>query len=476
MTNEKPFIHPIKTPYGSYIFDVNTNSVIKVKEEVFKAIKDGRTDVFDENDVKNEIEVTIRNLKEEGLLSSKRPKKIVHPEDRFLEYSLGHKVKKITLQVTQKCNFRCAYCVYSETANGKQRTHSLKSMSFETAKKGIDFLLDHSRDLEEVNIGFYGGEPLLEFELIKKSVEYAEDLFEGKDLSFTITTNGSLLTDKIIDFLIEHDIHTMISLDGPKEIQDKNRIFAANGCGTFDVVERNLLKIREKYPEYFKKLSFSMVLDPSNDFDCINSLFTDYDLFKENNIMSTVIDDAYSNRKIHLEEDFISKRGYEVFKAYLHYFGELDKDAVSPIAMKEVDEVKQLKDKLSKGTVMSEVMSHGGPCIPGAQRLFINAEGNFYPCERVSELSEVMGIGNIEDGFDIEKSRNLLNVAKLTGDSCKNCWAISHCVMCAKQADNSKELSVELKKNSCSSVRNYVESLLRNYLMVSEVQEVFLKD
>jgi uncharacterized protein len=475
MINEKPFIHPIQTPYGSYIFDVNTNSIIKVKDEVFKAIIDGRAKAVEEHDSKDEISTAIRNLKEEGFLSNKRPKEIRHPEDRFLEYTLAHMVKKMTLQVTQKCNFRCSYCVYSEKDNDKQRSHSLKSMSFETAKKSIDFLLDHSRDLDEVNIGFYGGEPLLEFDLIKKCVEYAEDLFEGKELSFTITTNGSLLTDRIIDFLIEHDFHTMISLDGPKEIQDKNRRFAANDCGTFDVIEKNLLKIRERYPDYFKKLAFSVVIDPNNDFDCMNNLFTNYDLFKKNIIMSTVIDDAYSNKKVYLEEDFINKRDYEIFKAYLNYFNIVDDDKVSPIAIQEVNQVKLFKDKLSNGAVITEVMSHGGPCVPGAQRLFINAEGNFYPCERVSELSEVMCVGNVQSGFDIAKARNLLNVAKLTGDSCKNCWAITHCLMCAKQADNNVELSAEMKKSGCGNVRNNVEHLMRSYLMVSEIQELFIK-
>ena len=103
-------------------------------------------------------------------------------------------------------------------------------MSLETAKKAILFYREHSRDKDRAIIGFYGGEPLLAFPLIVESVKYAEEIFAGVDISFNITTNATLLTDEIIDFLLDHHFKLTFSLDGPNEVQDKNRIFA-NGSG-----------------------------------------------------------------------------------------------------------------------------------------------------------------------------------------------------------------------------------------------------
>lgn len=143
-------------------------------------------------------------------------------------------------------------------------------------------MLKRSRDAKLVSIGFYGGEPLLEFELIKQIVEYAERVFVGKYLKFTMTTNCSLINDEITDFLYLHSFNILISLDGPKNLHDSKRIFAVNGCGTFDVIMEKLKLIKCKYPDYYKKnITFNTVVDPSNEFDCINQIYISNDLLNE---------------------------------------------------------------------------------------------------------------------------------------------------------------------------------------------------
>lgn len=470
MDNDKEFVHFIQTLYGYYVFDVNTNNIIEVSKNVYEELKtkNNNTEAIDE-----EARKKINDMKKEGLFSSKRAKSIVHPQSKYIEYHLKHKVRKVTLQVTQKCNFRCSYCVYSASANDRQRAHSLKSMSFETAKKSIDFLVNHSRDLDFTNIGFYGGEPLLEFELIKKCIEYSEYELEGKKVTYSITTNGSLLTDEIVEYFIKHDVSTMISLDGPKEIHDRQRRFAANGCGTFDVIERNLLRIRDKYPEYFKKLHFSVVIDPRNDFECVNRLYTDYDIFKEVTVRSSTIDDVYSNEKTFFTEEYIMKRDYEIFKAYLYYFNRLHRNDVSPIAVQEISQIENISRKFGHIKEMPDNTSHAGPCIPGALRLFINSDGYLYPCERVSEMSDAMTLGHVDTGFNIEKARNILNVGSLTEKTCINCWAIGHCTLCAKHADNLRELSGNMKMSFCREVRNHTDHSFRNYIAFKEVKTHF---
>ncbi|MFZ3070522.1 MAG: radical SAM protein [Anaerolineaceae bacterium] len=134
-------------------------------------------------------------------------------------------------------------------------------MTWKVAKRALDFLWEHSIDSGEVNVGFYGGEPLLEFPLIQKVVGYSKYLFWGKQLTFSITTNGTLLNPEIILFFQEHNFSLGISLDGPKEINDRNRVFA-NGKGTFDSVLHNinLLSVNRVKPPAFRQAVLTPVV------------------------------------------------------------------------------------------------------------------------------------------------------------------------------------------------------------------------
>ena len=156
---------------------------------------------------------------------------------------MDNDLSQLILQVTQQCNLRCAYCAYSGIYEG-HRVHQNKRMSFELAKRGIDFFIKHSREKDSIDIGFYGGEPLLEFDLLKKCTEYARGLVEGKELTFGLTTNGTLLKDEIAEYLVENDFRIGISLDGPKREHDINRRFA-NGKGSFDTIIQNVKRLKK---------------------------------------------------------------------------------------------------------------------------------------------------------------------------------------------------------------------------------------
>ena len=193
MVIDIPFIKLFQTSIGRYFYDVGKNEIIRVNEKVFdylhEILQQGVSHYVDE-----ETQLIIRHLTEQGYLSNRRPLVIEHTYTNYLPLFLDRKIAKITLQLTQQCNFRCKYCLYSETTNVHQRNHSEKRMSFDLARRAVDFLWDHSIDSPRVNIGFYGGEPLIEFDLLKRIVEYAEVPFlKGKPLSFNVTTNGSFI-------------------------------------------------------------------------------------------------------------------------------------------------------------------------------------------------------------------------------------------------------------------------------------------
>ncbi|MCL2313620.1 MAG: SPASM domain-containing protein, partial [Firmicutes bacterium] len=102
----------------------------------------------------------------------------------------------------------------------------------------------------------------------------------------------------------------------------------------------------------------------------------------------------------------------------------------------------------------------------------VNTNGEFFPCERVSETSDAMKIGNIKDGFDYNKARKILNIAQLTENACKNCWAMRYCTICVKSCDNNGELSGELKLIQCKIVINSTDEIFKDNIMLNEIKQL----
>lgn len=471
MIKEKPFIHLFETPGGYYIYDVNTNAILSVNKMIYELLQ---TDDLNIKEIGSDFD-TINAMRADGFLSTRRLKKIIHPDNDVLEYYLDRKLNMITLQITQNCNLRCSYCVYS--GKYQNREHSNKKMSIDVAKKGIDFLINHSSDSDEIGIGFYGGEPLLEFEMIKECIEYAEKRAEGKNLILSLTVNGTLLNGEIAEYFQKHRIYTMVSLDGPKEVHDKNRKFS-DGRGSFDVIYNNLKMLKDKCPEFMNKVGFSVVLDPQIDFGCLNEFLLNSDIFDDAYwINMSYVNQNYIKNEVDVQVDYNYKRKYELFKVYLSKLGKLDEKYISRVINKEYFDLKRLmSDERALSKELPEKGHHAGPCIPGRQRLFLNVNGDFYPCERVSESSEMTKIGNIETGFDIDKVRKLLNIGCLNADNCKNCWAFKYCTLCATHADNLTDLSRDKINSWCNISRKYVDDMLKNYCSLVELGHNFDND
>ncbi len=467
-TEDKPFIHMMKTPLSNYLYDVNTNMFVGLDENTYihlKKVEQGECGLEDSDDecIRRNMDI----LLEQGFLSVKHPKEIRHGHSDLIDWYLNENIRQIALQVTQQCNFRCAYCVYCAGDFELQRNHSSKRMPIETALAAVDFFIARCGNQEHPAIAFYGGEPLLEFPIIQKVVEYAEDKMYGKKLTFAITTNASLLTVDIARFFMEHNFVTTISLDGTPETHDKSRRFANDGRGSFAVIQDNLKKIMEHCPEF--KFSFNIVTDPRFPCDSIHQLFSKNSLFRKARVTSTLINDQFSVEKTVPGDVFLYQHDQYMFQSYLSLLGIYDRNNVSRVAFAElISSFEQIKDSMNPSKSLPDVAAPGGPCIAGEMRLFVNTDGNLFPCERVSETSEVMNIGNLWDGFDYSKVDRLLNIAQSTAEKCKNCWAFQHCILCCTHSDNCGELSAALRLSQCNRVRAQVEETFRNYLWMRE--------
>ena len=461
--NTNPFVHVFKMADENFLYDVNKNNILQIDNETYQYFRNENADVPDGKVFEN-----IKRLQSRGYLSNKRIEKIEHPMSKLIHSYLSCKLQSICLQVTQDCNLRCEYCVYS--GGYSNRTHNKQKMSFDTAKKSIDFLIANSTESDMVCIGFYGGEPLLNFEVIKETVLYVTQEYTGKEYYFALTSNGTVFTDEYLAFLEEYKFTVTVSIDGNKEMHDINRKFKNSEVGSFDIIMDNIRKIRDNYPNLSKNLMFSVVLSVSSDYVGCNDFFANTDIVKDTDLAVSTVSDRYAEHKYNTQKEanIIAQR-YEIFKCILILIGKLEENSCSNMVKNYYYKMKEHYKQFYITENNVEAITHpAGPCIPGAFRLFVNTEGNFYPCEKVSEISEVSKIGDLQNGFNYSNIDTILNVGRLGNDMCKNCWAYRYCKVCVSAIDDLTHLSLEKKKKCCERVKKEVEMMMQEYCFISK--------
>lgn len=474
MSSSAPFVHCFKTINGFYFYDVNKDTIVSVDEAVFNWLNgDIPYDSLDDR-----ARVRVERMKAKGLLSDKRVKVLQHVDTKNIHYKLENQVEMLILQVTQACNLTCSYCPYAYKGDKVSRSHSNKMMSWEVAKQAIDFYYAHCGDMNETCLTFYGGEPFLNFPVIRKSVEYARELFQGKGLLFQVTTNGTVVTDEVIDFLVSNRFDVMFSIDGPASIHDVNRKMKT-GAGSFDLAFANLKKLVNAYGEAYKEhVSMNMVLNPENDPADVFRLFDDpffhtysiesYIHVADRDMLEDPFPDSVAFR------DYLTTRGtYQLY----NLLGMVSENKLNELDRKNVFKYqRKIEDYHGLKQDLPEEAAPSGPCIPGKKRLFVDTEGYMYPCERVNELSEMLRLGSVFDGFDEEKVSNILNVCDLTPEKCRNCFAFRHCSICIKAVEYKDTLSVELRNRHCEQAKASMERDLRICALVKEYRQIYSEE
>lgn len=458
-----PNIHLMSTSAHWYVYDVNTDSIVTIDEDIFDALKSG---------TEPEKSLGVQSLISQGYLKENRLQEQEHPVTEYIPYYLNNKLGQMILQITQSCNLRCEYCVYSGTYQNRQ--HTQKQMSEETAKKAIDFFVSHSSDSPSLALSFYGGEPLLRVEFIQMCIDYCKEVGEGKTFLFNLTTNGTLLNDEVEDFLVRNNISVMFSLDGPESVHDFHRKFAKNGEGSFQTLKRNVLHLQKRYPEYFKKnVQFNSVLDQRNDFNCVNHFVSGEEWLKDSNFMFSTIATEYASEEIVPSDQFIAERDYEYFVILLSMLGKVDKQHVSKLEKSRWNDlVHKMSTNLSRAGKIKTLpckAHHGGPCIPGVLRTFVTADGYFYPCEHVSETSVLTRIGDIHNGYDLEAVSRIVNIGKQSQELCNDCWAFRYCGACIKAGDGIDHFSKSKLAAACWSNKTYSESVMLDYCVMKDL-------
>ena len=378
----------------------------ETKEQIIEKLKEkyaGKEDIT-ESDIEECYEQVL-SLKESGKLFSKDT---FEPMAGKLKEKSAGVVKALCLHVAHTCNLNCSYCFASQGKYHGDRA----VMSLETAKRALDFLIESSGTRRNLEVDFFGGEPLMNFDVVKKTVEYARQIEKekGKNFRFTLTTNGVLIDEDVIDFANREMSNVVLSLDGRKEVHDRFRVdFAGIGSwekivpkfqklvsarggknyymrGTFTHHNPDFLKDIEKMLELgFTELSMEPVVCAKDD----PSALTEEDL--------PVVFDQYEK----LGELMIKRsREKEPFTFY-HYMIDLT----------------------------------GGPCIykrisgcgSGTEYMAVTPWGDLYPCHQfVGE--EKFRLGDIWNGVENTETQNEFAACNVyTRPECRDCWAKLYC-------------------------------------------------
>ena len=317
-------------------------------------------------------------------------------------------IKALCLHVAHTCNLNCSYCFASQGKYHGERA----IMSYETGKRALDFLIEHSGKRQNLEVDFFGGEPLLNFDVVKRLVAYARSIEKAakKNFRFTLTTNGVNIDDEVIDFANREMHNVVLSLDGRKEVHDRFRV-DYSGKGSF-----------EKIVPKFQKL----VAARENKNYYMRGTFTHFNTDFLNDIKE-MLDLGFTELSM---EPVVTKKGDPAALT----------EADLPILEKQYEDLAALmieNDKAGKPFTFYHYMLDlkDGPCIykrisgcgSGTEYMAVTPWGDLYPCHQfVGE--EKFKLGNVFDGVIDEKVQSEFAGCNLySRPECKDCWAKLYC-------------------------------------------------
>lgn len=415
----------------------------------------------------------IKFFKENGLFESKKKNTRYARMSSEVVKKNTEDVSQLVFEVTDSCNLRCSYCAYRELYdNYLPRTG--KKLSFADVKYTLDSLFclwNRKHTLKDLNIGFYGGEPLLNMNFIMEVVNYINEEYRqsSRRISYSITTNGVLLS-KYMDFFVENNFHLLISLDGNKE----NNVYRRNpkNENSFNTVVGNINQLKEKYPEYFRSnVSFSSVLHNKNSVEDIVSFF------KETYGKTPMIGEVNANGVDNSKKD-------KFMHIYKNMLEDMSKTPNADILKEDMGA--NYPETLS-ATIFSYTHIQGfynnylevfhmkrsgkhfptGTCLPFKKKMYLSVNKQIFPCEKIGHNFQLGNFGNNILNLDYEDIAKKYNELYDSMDYlCSSCYASESCTQCLFYLPSIG------KCNSYMNKQNFSEFLSKKYSYIIENSEL----
>ena len=427
-------IHQYKNNGYNIVLDVNSGSVhvvddcvyeiVPVLEPILKAGLSGETAIEAACMACEKLPYSSNGIREvcEELIALHEAGQLYTP-DIYEDYIIDFKkretvVKALCLHIAHDCNLACKYCFAEEGEYHGRRA----LMSFEVGRKALDFLVANSGNRVNLEVDFFGGEPTLNFDVVKQLVEYGRSLEKehNKKFRFTLTTNGVLLNDEILEFANKEMANVVLSIDGRKEVNDRMRPFRG-GQGSYDTIVPKFKKVAESRNQenYYVRGTFTHNnLDFSNDVKHLADLG-----FKQISVEPVV---AKPTDDYALREEDIPK--------ILEEYDELARDIIRRAKAGEPINFFHFMIDLTGGPCVAKRLSG---CGSGTEYLAVTPWGDLYPCHQFVGNEDFL-MGNVDEGIvrtDIRDEFKCTNV--YAKEKCRKCFAKFYCSGgCAANAYN----------------------------------------
>ncbi len=329
-----------------------------------------------------------------------------HPPEDF-------PLQTLVMNLTNQCNLSCQYCYEFGADKVATPEGKPKFMDIATAKSSVDFLLAQSADRQTVHITFFGGETLMNFPLLKQVVAYANERAaeQGRHVDFSLTTNGTLLTPAIIEFLSENRIGVTVSMDGPKDMHDRLRVFE-NGRGSYDIIEPRVRALIQNHRTRPITARVTLTAGVSDVIRIFRHLKQDLGFYEVGFApVTTSPDQLYA----------IGQRGMD---SVLEQFHVLASEYLEYALRGEAHGFSNVSDTLAE---LCQGVNKSHPCGAGLGLLGVGPSGDIAPCHRFVD-SDAHSLGHISTGVDRERRTEFLRRGHIGSKyDCHTCWARPLC-------------------------------------------------
>jgi uncharacterized protein len=400
-----------------YAFDIESSAVLKVDTPAFDALSLRLTDPSEDaaasalaatygEQMAQNVMGELHWLEQKGLFHGPLYTYDAQDNEDYIQRLTRMSTNKIELYLAEACNLRCRYCYVD--ANDAL---SGGLMPWEVAKQAIDLVFHRAGNAREIDITFFGGEPLLNKPVFREAVRYSQQLGadQGKVVRYSMTTNGTLLDDEIIDYIKRYHFGLMVSLDGPKEVHDRVRPFA-DGRGSFDVAARNIKRLMQQRRSVTVRCTLS---NRCLDWIGIVKFLEDFGFTRL--AMSRCTGKSYclGPYDIGPEESTVLRAQDDYFIE--HLFQQLDRGEqirFNPWATA----LRNIHDRQNRRL----------RCGVGRGCTTVGVDGRLYPCHRYVGMENYV-LGHVSTGIDQEKFAAYLRSYFETKKKCETCWAINIC-------------------------------------------------